>query len=94
MTDDDIALARALADAAGATIRPFFRAGVVTETKADASPVTQADRAAEAAMRRLLADHAPALPYAPGTWGPAAADAMIAAAGGWHNPMPETRGCE
>ena len=57
MTDDDIALAQALADAAGAAIRPFFRAGFTTETKADASPVTQADRAAEAAIRALLAEH-------------------------------------
>ena len=34
----------------------------------------------------VLADHHPALPYAPGTWGPAAADALIAADGGWHEP--------
>lgn len=51
---DDIALAHALADAAGAVIRPYFRARVPVETKADASPVTLADRAAEAAMRRIV----------------------------------------
>ena len=54
MTDDDIALAARLADAAGAAIRPFFRARYDVETKSDASPVTQADRAAEAAMRAIL----------------------------------------
>jgi histidinol phosphatase-like enzyme (inositol monophosphatase family) len=54
MTDDDIALAQRLADAAGDAIRPFFRNAFDTERKADASPVTQADRAAEAAMRAIL----------------------------------------
>jgi glucose-6-phosphate 1-dehydrogenase len=40
-------------------------------------------------MQPLL-DHAPAVqPYAPGTWGPAAADAITADVGGWHAPwMP------
>ncbi len=52
--DDDIALARRLADAAGQAIRPYYRAAFAMETKADASPVTQADRAAEAAIRAIL----------------------------------------
>lgn len=52
--DADIALAHALADAAGAAIRPHFRSGVASERKPDASPVTLADRAAEEAMRRIL----------------------------------------
>jgi fructose-1,6-bisphosphatase/inositol monophosphatase family enzyme len=52
--DDDIALAHRLADAAGEAIRPYFRSGVATERKEDASPVTLADRAAEEAMRRIL----------------------------------------
>jgi inositol-phosphate phosphatase/L-galactose 1-phosphate phosphatase/histidinol-phosphatase len=56
---DDIALAHALADAAGAAIRPYFRSRFDLEAKADASPVTAADRAAEAAMRSLLAEHRP-----------------------------------
>ncbi|MEO8122532.1 MAG: glucose-6-phosphate dehydrogenase [Burkholderiales bacterium] len=34
----------------------------------------------------VLADHDAALPYAPGTWGPREADALIAADGVWHNP--------
>lgn len=50
----DIDLATALADVAGAAIRPYFRAEFGLETKADASPVTLADRAAEAAMRQLI----------------------------------------
>lgn len=51
---DDLQLIQRLADAAGAVIRPFFRAGIVIETKADASPVTAADRGAEAAIRAIL----------------------------------------
>ena len=54
MSEDDIALAARLADAAGAAIRPLFRARYSIETKEDASPVTEADRAAEAAMRVIL----------------------------------------
>ncbi|WP_380873364.1 histidinol-phosphatase [Sphingomonas sp. DBB INV C78] len=54
MRQADIDLAHALADAAGAAIRPFFRARFEIETKEDASPVTQADRAAEAAIRAIL----------------------------------------
>lgn len=54
MTPKDIELAHRLADAAGAAIRPFFRANFTTDRKADASPVTEADRAAELAMRDIL----------------------------------------
>lgn len=57
--ESDIALAIRLADAAGAVIRPHFRAGFAHEAKGDDSPVTEADRAAEAAMRRLLDAEAP-----------------------------------
>jgi histidinol phosphatase-like enzyme (inositol monophosphatase family) len=57
--DDDIALAHALAEAAGAAIRPLFRAQFAQEAKADASPVTEADRAAEAAIRALIEQHRP-----------------------------------
>src|SRR3546814_2078873 len=57
--ESDLALANRLAEAAGAAIRPFFRAAFSHEAKADASPVTEADRAAEAAMRRLLDAEAP-----------------------------------
>lgn len=54
VTPEDIALAQQLADAAGAAIRPYFRAPHGLETKDDRSPVTLADREAEAAMRRLI----------------------------------------
>ncbi len=59
MSPDDIALAHALADAAGAAIRPWFRRPFLVETKEDFSPVTIADREAEAAIRALLAEHRP-----------------------------------
>lgn len=58
-TSDDLALAERLADAAGAAIRPFFRKRFDMEAKADLSPVTEADRAAEAAMRAILAEERP-----------------------------------
>lgn len=54
MSPADIALVNRLADAAGDAIRPFFRTQYDHETKADASPVTEADRTAEAAIRRIL----------------------------------------
>ena len=50
----DIELAHRLADAARAAIRPYYRQPHGLELKADRSPVTLADREAEAAMRRLL----------------------------------------
>ena len=57
----------------------------------DGSLFTSQDavEAAWAAVDGVLVDHAPCLPYARGTWGPAAADALIAGDGGWHNPAPE-----
>src|SRR5207248_2699666 len=59
MTESDLLLAARLADAAGAAIRPFFRKPFAMEAKADQSPVTEADRAAEAAMRAILAEERP-----------------------------------
>jgi glucose-6-phosphate 1-dehydrogenase len=57
----------------------------------DGSLFTSQDavEAAWAVVDRVLVDHPPCLPYAPGTWGPKAADALIAADGGWHDPAPE-----
>ena len=60
MTNEDIILANRLAEAAGEAIRPFFRARFERQTKADKSPVTEADRAAEAAMRRIINAERPA----------------------------------
>lgn len=56
---DDMLLAHRLAEAAGHAIRPFFRARYGLERKDDASPVTEADRAAETAMREILEDSRP-----------------------------------
>jgi myo-inositol-1(or 4)-monophosphatase len=50
-----LATALQAADAAGAVIRPFFRVGIGAAEKADSSPVTQADREAEQAMRAVIA---------------------------------------
>jgi len=47
--------------------------------------------AAWAVVDPVLENHRPSLPYAPGTWGPPAADALIAPDGGWHNPAAEER---
>lgn len=60
MTDKDLALALRLADAAGAAIRPLFRGQWSEERKADRSYVTEADRAAEAAMRAIIEEAFPA----------------------------------
>ncbi len=35
----------------------------------------------------VVHDHRPALPYAPGTWGPPEADALARHVGGWHDPV-------
>ncbi len=51
--------AEAAADVAGSVIRPFFRAGVASDLKSDASPVTIADRTAEQAMRAVLSERFP-----------------------------------
>ena len=43
--------------------------------------------AAWAVVDRVLKTHARVRPYQPGSWGPKAADALIAAHGGWRNPV-------
>src|SRR5215472_5716377 len=48
-----------LADAAGEIIRPHFRQPLAVDDKADLSPVTAADRAAEEAMRALIESRFP-----------------------------------
>ena len=54
VTAAQLALAEALADAAGAVIRGYFRRKIAVDDKSDLTPVTAADREAEAAMRRLI----------------------------------------
>jgi myo-inositol-1(or 4)-monophosphatase len=49
-----VPFAHELIGTAFATIRSFFLTGTAVDTKTDASPVTQADRNAESAMRELI----------------------------------------
>lgn len=44
--------------------------------------------AAWAVLDPVLTKHHQATRYKPGSWGPKAANALITAGGGWHNPMP------
>jgi len=55
----------------------------------DGSLFTREDavEAAWAAVDHVLKTHSRVRPYKSGTWGPRAADALIAADGGWHNPV-------
>ncbi|MBV8659485.1 MAG: histidinol-phosphatase [Burkholderiales bacterium] len=57
--DHLLALAHHLADAARAAILPYYRSTLDIDDKADASPVTLADRGAEQAMRAVLNDAVP-----------------------------------
>jgi len=47
----------------------------------------EAVEAAWSVVDPVLTKHHPAIPYRPGSWGPKQADALIAADGGWHNPV-------
>lgn len=51
---DLIDFCQQLAEASATIIRKWFRAGYTVELKADASPVTIADRGAEEAMRQMI----------------------------------------
>jgi histidinol phosphatase-like enzyme (inositol monophosphatase family) len=79
MADPDpsafVDFAHRLADAAGAVTRKYFRAPLAIDDKADASPVTIADREAEAAMRALIAIHHPGHGIVGEEEGPERADA-------------------
>lgn len=55
-----LTLAERLADCARAEVAPHYRTPLSVEDKPDASPVTAIDRAAEAAMRRILEQSVPA----------------------------------
>jgi histidinol-phosphatase len=55
----DLELARRLADAADAISLPRFRSGLAVEVKPDLTPVTEADRATEVELRRILAEERP-----------------------------------
>ena len=49
----------------------------------------EAVEAAWAVVEPVLAEHPRSIAYAPGSWGPPAADALIAADGGWHAPQAQ-----
>src|ERR1043165_7561720 len=55
----DLELALALADAAAAVTLPSFGDRLPVELKEDATPVTDIDRAAERAIRTVLAERTP-----------------------------------
>ncbi len=55
-----LTFAHELAEAAGVVIRPYFGAHGAVEAKADFSPVTKADRAAERVMRAMIHARFPA----------------------------------
>ena len=57
--EDLLAFAHRLADQAGTIVRSYFRTPVAVDIKPDASPVTIADREAEAAMRDDIAKRYP-----------------------------------
>lgn len=57
--DSLVALAHELADTAAQVTRRYFRTPVAVDAKSDASPVTVADREAEAAVRALITARCP-----------------------------------
>ena len=73
--DSFLSLAIELAEAAGSVIRPYFRQPIAVDDKPDLSPVTIADRTAEAAMRRLIAARFPDHGIIGEEYGPERADA-------------------
>ena len=56
---DLVALAERLADATGPLIRRYFRQPIQVDEKADSTPVTAADREAEATIREILGRECP-----------------------------------
>ena len=58
--DELVAFAHRLADRAGEISLAAFRQGLTVERKADRSPVTEADRSAEAALRQMIEASYPA----------------------------------
>ncbi len=70
-----IAAAEAALDAAGAVIRPYFRAGVTADAKSDESPVTIADQRAEEVLRGILQARFPEFGIIGEEFPPVAADA-------------------
>jgi inositol-phosphate phosphatase/L-galactose 1-phosphate phosphatase/histidinol-phosphatase len=70
-----VRLAERLAETGGDIVRRHFRTALAVEDKADSTPVTVADREAEAAMRSLIAEHYPEHGIIGEEYGPERADA-------------------
>ena len=69
---------------------PYER--LLTDAMAGDGALFTREDAVEAAwsvVDRVLKTHRRVRPYKPGSWGPKEAGALIAADGGWHNPMPD-----
>lgn len=82
-----------IAEEAARLILPYWRSNTAVETKADASPVTEADRAAEALILKRLREHWPEVEAVAEE--AAAADGVPAAVGDWFwliDPLDGTRG--
>lgn len=90
------ALAETIADIAEEAARlilPYWRTGTAVETKSDASPVTEADRAAEALILKRLAEHWPEVEAVAEE--ASAADGVPASVGEWFwliDPLDGTKG--
>lgn len=59
LPESALAVAQRAADAAGAIIMGYYEAGFTVETKADLSPVTEADRHAEQTIRGMILEAFP-----------------------------------
>lgn len=82
-----------IAEEAARLILPYWRADTAVETKADASPVTEADRAAEALILARLAEHWPQVEAVAEE--AVAADGTPSSVGTWFwliDPLDGTRG--
>lgn len=68
--------------------RPPYERLLADAIQGDRALFTTEDsvEAAWEVVETILTEHAPAIPYAPGTWGPDEADALLGADGPWHNP--------
>jgi inositol-phosphate phosphatase / L-galactose 1-phosphate phosphatase / histidinol-phosphatase len=56
---EHISIAHSLADAAATITTRHFRTGILADTKSDDSPVTVADREAEAIMKKIITERCP-----------------------------------
>ena len=94
----ELQAALAAARAADAIIKPLYRRGVAVEIKADRSPVTEADRGAEQAIRAILSERFPHGTHETvGQWrrhcGSGAAEARVRVSAAVHQLAVTLAGC-